>query len=377
MTNTYQQCVRCVMSNDVDTSIVFNEQGVCHHCLRYDELLTTRVFSGEDAESRLAAVVSKIKKSRKASSQYDCLIGVSGGVDSTYVAYLVKQLGLRPLAVHFDNGWNSELAVKNIEKTLQKLDIDLVTYVVDWKEFKDLQLSFLKASVPDGEIPTDHAIFALLWKTAVKHNIKYIISGMNFATESISVPNWSYGHSDWKYIKDVHKKHGSIVLKSYPHYNLAQLFYYNFIRGIRSVSILNYVDYNKDRVMKLLQDELGWVYYGGKHYESIYTRFFQGYILPEKFNIDKRYGHYSDLINARQISREQALEELKTNSYSDELKEADLAYAAKKFSLTPEQFKEILATPPSSYHDYKNSASVIANLKKLVNFLRKIGLYPK
>lgn len=377
MSEPYQQCMRCVMSNEVDTSVVFDEQGVCHHCHRYDDLLSTRIFSGTDAQQRLSALVDRIKGSKKAGSQYDCLIGVSGGVDSTYVAYLVKQLGLRPLAVHFDNGWNSELAVKNIEKVLHKLDIDLVTYVVDWKEFKDLQLSFLKASVPDGEIPTDHAIFALLWQTAVKHNIKYIISGMNFATESISVPNWSYGHSDWKYIKDVHKSHGSVALKTYPHYGLAQLFYYNFVRGIRSVSILNYVDYNKQQVMQLLQEELGWVYYGGKHYESIYTRFFQGYVLPTKFNIDKRYGHYSDLINARQISRDEALEALKSSDYSTELKEADLAYAAKKFSLTPAQFSAILATAPSSYQEYKNTAALIAKLKRLVNFMRKIGLYPK
>lgn len=373
----YQQCVRCVMSNEVDTMIHFDEKGVCHHCHRYDDLLATRVFSGAEAERRLASLTDKIKKSKKSSGQYDCLIGVSGGVDSTYVAYLVKQLGLRPLAVHFDNGWNSELAVKNIENVLQKLDIDLVTYVIDWKEFKDLQLSFLKASVPDGEIPTDHAIFALLWETATKHNIKYIISGMNFATESMSVPNWSYGHSDWKYIRSVHKVHGSVPLKNYPHFGFAKLFYYNFIRGIRSVSILNYVDYNKERVMRILQDELGWVYYGGKHYESIYTRFFQGYVLPHKFNIDKRYGHYSDLINAGQITRSQALEELQANTYSEEMKEADLAYAAKKFSLTSEQFREILAKPPTNYESFKNSARFVAKLKKLVNFLRKLGLYPK
>lgn len=372
-----QQCTRCVMSNEVDMLIRFDEHGVCHHCHRYDELLATRVFSGTEAESRLAELTAKIKKSKKSNSHYDCLIGVSGGVDSTYVAYLVKQLGLRPLAVHFDNGWNSELAVKNIEKVLRKLDIDLVTYVVDWKEFRDLQLSFLKASVPDGEIPTDHAIFALLWETAAKHKIKYIISGMNFATESISVPNWSYGHSDWKYIKDVHRVHGSVPLKSYPHFGFVKLFYYNFIRGIRNVSVLNYVDYNKERVMRTLQDELGWVYYGGKHYESIYTRFFQGYILPSKFNIDKRYGHCSDLINARQLTREQALEELSVNSYSEEMKEADLAYAAKKFSLTVEQFREILARPPSNYGSYKNSARFVARLKTFVNFLRGVGLYPK
>lgn len=377
LASVHQQCVRCVMSNDVDPMICFDHEGVCHHCHRYDELLSTRVFSGAEAERRLAELTSKIKKSRRASSAYDCLIGVSGGVDSTYVAYLVKQLGLRPLAVHFDNGWNSELAVKNIENVLQTLEVDLVTYVVDWKEFRDLQLSFLKASVPDGEIPTDHAIFALLWQTAAKYKIKYIVSGMNFTTESISVPNWSYGHSDWRYIKSVHKAHGTVPLKSYPHYGFLKLFYYNFIRGIRSVSILNYTDYNKARVMSLLQDELGWVYYGGKHYESIYTRLFQGYILPNKFNIDKRYGHLSDLINAKQITREAALEELKEDSYSDEMKRSDMAYATKKFSLSADQFSEILARPRSSYESYKNSARLVAALKKFVNFLRRTGLYPK
>ncbi|MDW9405651.1 N-acetyl sugar amidotransferase, partial [Pseudomonas soli] len=342
-----QQCTRCVMSNEVDVLIRFDEHGVCHHCHRYDELLATRVFSGMEADRRLADLTEKIKKSRKSNSQYDCLIGVSGGVDSTYVAYLVKQLGLRPLAVHFDNGWNSELAVNNIEKVLRKLDIDLVTYVVDWKEFRDLQLSFLKASVPDGEIPTDHAIFALLWETAAKHKIKYIISGMNFATESISVPNWSYGHSDWKYIKDVHRVHGSVPLKSYPHFGFIKLFYYNFIRGIRNVSVLNYVDYNKERVMRTLQDELGWVYYGGKHYESIYTRFFQGYILPSKFNIDKRYGHCSVLIIARQLSRVLPFVEFRVNSYSEYMKVSHLAYSPLKFSLTVERFWEILSRSPS------------------------------
>jgi len=372
----HRYCSRCIMNNDVDKSIEFNEQGICNHCLRYDELLSSRVFKGQEASNELAKLVSKIKKTGEG-KEYDCIVGVSGGVDSTYVAYLTKQLGLRPLAIHFDNGWNSELAVKNIERVLKKLNIDLVTYVIDWDEFKDLQLSFLKASTPDGEIPTDHAIYALLWREAIKHNIKHIISGMNFTTESISVPDWSYGHSDWRYIKSVHKQFGSVKLKTYPHYNFLYLFYVNFIRRVRSVSILNYVDYNKDEVMALLQDKLGWVYYGGKHHESIYTRFYQGYILPKKFNVDKRYGHLSDLINAGQIEKEQALQEVKEEPYPVELQKQDIEYVGKKLGLSESEFSNIMQSKVKSYRDYPNSYEFVQFLRKLVNKLRHVGFYPK
>ena len=188
-----------------------------------------------------------------------------------------------------------------------------------------------------------------------RHGIKYIISGMNFTTESISVPDWSYGHSDWRYIKNVHKKYGAVRLKTYPHYNFIYLFYVNFIRRVRTVSILNYIDYNKEAVMRLLQDELGWVYYGGKHYESVYTRFYQGYILPTKFGVDKRYGHLSDLINAGQLSREQALLELAKPAYEEGMLKQDKAYVIKKLSLSGDQFNEIMNAPIKSFRDYKNS----------------------
>ncbi|MGB3724201.1 MAG: N-acetyl sugar amidotransferase [Glaciecola sp.] len=375
MTNI-KYCTRCIMNDDADPSISFNEDGICNHCIRYDELINTRVFSGEEGKSELNKIVNKIKLAGK-NKEYDCLIGVSGGVDSTYVAYLSKKLGLRPLAIHFDNGWNSELAVKNIEKTLKLLDIDLMTYVINWNEFRDLQLSFLKASTPDGEIPTDHAIQSLLWQEASKHKIKYVISGMNFTTESISVPNWSYGHSDWKYIKSVHRKFGSQKLKTYPHYSFAYLFYANFIKGIRTVSILNYIDYNKEKVMEILQDELNWIYYGGKHYESIYTRFFQGYILPTKFNIDKRYGHLSDLINAGQISRDDALKEIKQPAYPEEFKSKDMTYVCKKFKISEAEFETLLSAPVKSFKDYPNSYDFVQFLRRTVNKLRSLGLYPK
>jgi hypothetical protein len=299
-------------------------------------------------------------------------------VDSTYVAYLTKQLGLRPLAVHFDNGWNSELAVSNIEKTLEKVGIDLYTYVMDWTTFRDLQLSFLLASTPDGEIPTDHAINALLWQEANKRNIKYIINGMNFATESAAVLSWAYGHSDWKYIRSVNRIFGkNRRLKGYPHFSLLDLFYYSVVKGIRVVSILNYVDYNKNEVMDILQNKLGWVYYGGKHYESIYTRFYQAYVLPVKFGIDKRICHLSDLVNSKQLGREEALESLKTKDYSADMLKEDLAYVIKKFELTPEKFEAIMNSPIKSFRDYPNDYKLVMRIKSYLNKLRKLNLMPR
>lgn len=373
---TYEECSRCVMSTRWDKSIFFNENGLCNHCLRYDELVGSRTFSEAEGAKKLQELVNKIKKSGK-KKKYDCIIGVSGGVDSTYVAYLAKKLGLRPLAVHFDNGWNSNLAVENIEKTLSLLDIDLDTHVVDWDEFKDLQLSFLKASVPDGEIPTDHGIDALLWQKATQHGIKYILSGMNFATEAVSVPDWAYGHSDWRYIKGIHKKFGTGKLSNFPHFNFIKLMYINIIKGVRIVSPLNYINFNKAESMKILEDELSWKYYGGKHYESIYTRFFQGYVLPKKFDIDKRAGHLSDLINSGQISKGNALDELKSSGYDDELLREDLDYVLKKFELSSNEWDEIMTAPIKNFRDYKNSYNFVQFLRKSVNILRGFGLYPK
>ena len=371
----YIICKKCIMDSS-DPEIILDEEGVCNHCKRYEIELPKRVFSGERAKIDLEKIVSKIRQDGK-NNVYDCIVGVSGGVDSTYVAYLTKQLGLRPLAIHFDNGWNSELAVANIEKTLTKLGIDLYTFVINWDEFKDLQKSFLKASTPDGEIPTDHAINALLFKEATKHNIKYIISGMNFATESMAVKSWAYGHSDWTYIKDIHSKFGAKKLKQYPHFTILSLFYYTFIKKIKVVSILNYIEYNKEEVMKKIVDELDWVYYGGKHYESVYTRFYQGYFLPKKFNIDKRRGHLSDLIKSGQLKREEAIEEMKVNNYLGSLLTQDLQFVKKKLELNDDEFQAILEAKPKSFRDYKNIEHYIVKLKKIVNLLRSKGYYTK
>jgi N-acetyl sugar amidotransferase len=372
----YQACTRCIMDTVADRTISFDSAGLCHHCLRYDELVDGRRLRGEHGRQALQLLVDKIKAAGRG-REYDCLIGVSGGVDSTYVAWLVKQHGLRPLAVHFDNGWNSELATKNVERVLRNLGIDLHTHVVDWDEFRDLQLSFLKGSTPDGEIPTDHAIGALLWKEAARRGIRHIISGMNFATESISVPDWSYGHSDRRYILDVHRRFGSVKLKTYPRFSLAYLFYANIVRRVRIVSILNYADYDKEQAMQLLRTQLGWKDYGGKHHESIYTRFYQGYILPRKFGIDKRYGHLSDLINAGQVTRAQALAEMARPPYAEDLQQQDLAYVTKKLRLSPQQFEDIMRAPVKTFRDYRNLYGVVQLLRNSVNYLRKHRLYPR
>lgn len=359
-----------------DKDIIFDDHGVCNHCHSYTERLASRLYSEEDRDDKLKQLVTNIKSSGK-NKEYDCIIGVSGGVDSTYVAYLTKKLGLRPLAIHFDNGWNSELAVSNIEKILNKLEIDLYTYVIDWEEFRDLQKSFLYASTTDGEIPTDHAINSLLFRQASKRNIKYIINGMNFATESISVKSWSYGHADWTYIKDVHKTFGKVKLRHFPFYNMSLLFYWTFVKRIKVISILNYIDFKKEEVMEFIQKEFGWVYYGGKHYESVYTRFFQGYILPVKFGVDKRKGHLSDLIYSGQITREEALEELKKEIYPPGLLSQDMDFVKKKFSFSDQEFDKIMKSPVRSFREYKNIENKVIRLKKFVNYLRLKGLYSK
>ncbi len=371
-----RECRRCIMNSAADPDIEIDSEGICNHCRRYEDLLPIRVIKGAEGEAALARIVEAIK-ARGRGREYDCLIGVSGGVDSTYVAYLTKKLGLRPLAVHLDNGWNSELAVKNIERTMESLEIDLYTEVLDWEEFRDLQLSFLKASTTDMEIPTDHAILAVLWRQAAKHDIKYIISGMNFATESTFVKSWVYGHWDWPYIKDVQRRFSKRKLKTFPHFSYPYLFYIHVLRAIRSVSILNYVDYDKPAVMKILEEELGWQYYGGKHYESVYTRFMQGYILPEKFGVDKRYGHLSDVVRSGKMTREEALEEIGKPAYPPELFAKDYAFVLKKFGMSDNQFKSIMGEAVKSYRDYKNTEWMARVLREGITLARRIGLYPR
>jgi N-acetyl sugar amidotransferase len=346
----YRQCVRCVLDT-TDSEIQFDAAGVCNHCRAYFAQAERELIPEARRADALAAIVDRIRKAGRG-RDYDCIVGVSGGVDSTYTTYVASKLGLRPLAVHLDNGWNSEQAVRNIERTLAALKIDLYTHVLDWDEFRDLQVAFLRASTPDGEIPTDHAIAALLYGTAARQGVRYIIDGRNLATEGILPPSWSRGHGDWKYIRSVQARFGTRRLRSFPHFGIAELAYYTLVRRLKTVSPLNYVSYVKADVMQLIRRELGWEYYGGKHYESVYTRFFQGYILPVKFGIDKRKAHLSTLICSGQITREHALKELTAPIYPAGLLEQDKRFALKKLELTESDFAAIMAAPPRTFWDY-------------------------
>ena len=334
---------------------------------------------GKNYKINFQNIISKIKKSGE-NKEYDCIAGVSGGVDSTYVAYLLASNGIKPLLVHFDNGWNSELAVSNIEKMVQKLKLDLYTNVMDWEAFKEVQVSFLKSSTTDCEIPTDHAINATLLNLANKFKVRYIINGMNFATEGMSVPAWSYGHSDWRYIKDVMLKNGAkkSSIKKLPHFSLFKLAYSLLIKRIKIVSILNYIHFDKEEVLKTIIKELDYRPYAQKHYESIYTRFFQGYFLIEKFSIDKRRGQYSDLIRSKQITRENALEMISKPAYeSNNQLENDKDFVTKKLGLTKNELNRILKQKNKSYKDYRNQKQLIYYMKSIYNILRKIGIQPK
>lgn len=353
-----------------DPEITFDANGVCNHCRHYDESVRRHVFSGEEGKRAVTKLVERIKQDG-IGKDYDCVIGVSGGVDSTYTAWWVKELGLRPLAVHLDNGWDSELAVSNIYYTLNTLNIDLHTHVIDWEEFKDLQLSFLKASTPDSEIPSDHAIAALMYETAVRIGVKYVIAGCNIRTESHLPTAWSQGHWDWKYIMNLQKRFGNTALKTYPYMNL--LNYFRYRATIKWVNILNYLDYVKKDAMQVIEQKLGWKYYGGKHYESIYTRFYQGYILPQKFGYDKRRTHLSSLICSSEISREKALAELKEDTYPLDLQEADKDYVIKKFGLSAEEFEAIMNLPRRTYWDYPSAGQLYRWIVKARNNIRSFS----
>lgn len=361
-----------------------DKNGNCNYCNSYFEE-KERILIGdkENYKESLDKLINKIKKNGER-KKYDCIIGVSGGVDSTYIAYYTKHLGLRPLAVHLDNGWDSELAVSNIEKTLRTLNIDLYTYVINWNEFKDLQLSFLKASIPGMEIPSDHAIFAVLNKIALKYKVKYIINGSNFRMEKIMAPNWSemVGQMDWKLIKNIHKEFGHVKLKTYPHFTRFQWYFSRLIQRKQVINLLNHIPFSKEKAMKEIQEKLGWVYYGGKHYESIYTRFTQAYIQPLKFDIDKRKAHLSNLICMGELTRQEALYLLEKDAYSDvKMMNNDIEYFKKKLNLSNSDFDEIMNANIKSYKDYhgyfNNRIYIWVDSIALTfhNFLKKSSYY--
>jgi N-acetyl sugar amidotransferase len=336
-----------------DPQITFSEQGHCNHCTDYFERIARLTYQGERSDRQLATIVEKIRRAGKG-REYDCVIGVSGGIDSCYAAHVVKSVGLRPLAVHMDNGWNSDTAVKNIKNAAKALGIDYQSYVLDWEEFRDLQLAFLRASVPEIETPTDMAIPAALHRIAARHGVKYIISGGNYATEGILPAAWHYDGKDLLFLKAIHKRFGSRRLATFPTFGYRDEIYFKMVRGIQIIYLLNYVPYSKAQAMRVLQDELGWQDYGGKHYESRITGFVHSFILPTKFGIDYRRATLSTQICAGEVTREDALRILETPPFSPEQASREMEYIAKKFEISISELQEILSSPTKTHHDYPN-----------------------
>jgi N-acetyl sugar amidotransferase len=340
------------MDTNGDPDIRFDAAGICNYCKRYDLLSSQRIFSGDAGRKKLDEVVSRIKAAKKSGATYDCILGVSGGVDSTYTAVLLKELGLNPLLVHLDNGWNSETAVRNIASMAQKLDFDLFTHVVNWEEFRDIQLSFVKASVVDIELVSDYAIVACLYNTAYRKKIPFIISGHNYATEAIMPASWIHEKGDLRNLLSIHKRFGKMKIKTFPVLSYFRKAFYVQRKKIKVIPILNYVDYHKDQAKKIMKERLDWQDYGLKHGESVFTRFYQNYMLPEKFNIDKRKAHLSSLICSGQMSREQALAEMQKPLYEPNALRQDKEYVIKKFGMTEKEFADIMKMPVRKHLDY-------------------------
>lgn len=355
----YQVCTNCVMDT-TDSMITFDERGFCDHCNNYYNNILPNWHPDETGQKKLEAIAKQIKQECK-DKPYDCIIGISGGVDSSYLLYYAKEvLNLRPLAFSCDTGWTLNVAVENIEKIVRGLGVDLYTEIVDWNEMKDLQLAYFKAQVPYQDTPQDHVIFAALYNYAAKQGIKYVLTGANYSTECVREPNeWVYVN-DVTQLRDIHKRFGTRPLKTLP---LCGMFkyrlYYRYFKGMKIVQPLNMIPYNKEKAMSLMEEKFGWQRYTNKHFESIFTRFYEGYWLVKKFGYDKRKCHFSSLILTGQLSREEALKKLAELPYDEKLALQDLEYVAKKLGLTKEEFIEMMNGENKTFRDYKSDNFLI------------------
>ncbi len=347
----YQQCNVTVMDNIADPDIFFDANGVSNYALQYKELASIEIPPEHKRVGMLEQLIDSVKKAGK-NRTYDCITGVSGGIDSSYLIYKAKEWGLRPLIVHFDNGWNTEIAVNNIKKIIEKTGFDLFTIVVDWLEFRDLQLSFIKAGVIDLEVPTDHAIASTWYKLAGKYGVTTILSGGNIATEAILPSSWIYNKTDSVSLLNIHKQFGQKSLKTYPIFGFKEKYLIGYLGNIEVIKPLNLIDYNKEQAKDIIKSEFGWVDYGGKHYESFYTKFYQAYILPRRFKVDKRKPHLSNLILSGQITRQDALDELKVPLYSTQDLEKDKEFFLKKLGITNDEFEMYMALPRLSHQSF-------------------------
>ena len=355
----YQICSNCVMDS-TDSKISFDERGVCDHCQTFYEKILPNWDTSEKGEEKLIKILDQIKKEGK-NKDFDCIMGMSGGIDSSYLLYLMKEkFNLRPLVFHVDAGWNSQIAVNNIEKLIDGLGLDLYTEVIDWEEMKDLQLSFFKSGVSHIDTPQDHAFFATMYNFASKHKIKYILTGANYSTECIRNPlEWMYFQSDSIQLKDIHKRFGNKPLNNYPITNILwHKIYLPYIKGIKVVKPLDYVPYHKESAMQLLVDKFGYQKYPQKHFESRFTRFYESYWLPKRFGYDTRKVQYSSLILTKQMTRDEALKKLDNLPYNQSNIKNDFEYIANKLDISLEELQSYMDMPKKTYNEYKSQESI-------------------
>jgi N-acetyl sugar amidotransferase len=352
-----------------DPAITFDDAGVCNHCRQFETVQRPRWLSGPEGEMRLNEIVTQIRK-RNAHTEYDCVLGLSGGVDSSYLAIKAKDLGLRPLVVHVDAGWNSELAVQNIERLVKALGFDLHTIVIDWEEIRDLQTAFLRAGVPNQDIPQDHAFFAALYRFAVKHRVHWVLSGANLASESILPAAWGFNAMDSRHLRAIHRQFGTRPLGTFPLVGFWDTyFFFPYVHRMRVLKPLDYLPYDKRAAKQLLIAQYGWRDYGAKHYESTWTKFFQGYYLPTRFGYDKRLAHLSSLIVAGQLTRDDALAEMQRERYPAEELRRDRTFVLKKLGLSETEFEQFLHAPIIPHERYPSNQRLQARLRALTQFL--------
>lgn len=368
---TSQTCTRCVMDTS-DPEIEFDGDGVCNHCHQFDNETVKRWYPNAEGKQKLDEVFAAIRQEGRG-KEYDCIIGLSGGVDSSYLALVMKDYGLRPLVVHVDGGWNSELAVHNIEQILKYCNYELFTHVVDWEDMRDLQLAYIKAGVANQDVPQDHAFFATLYHFAVKNNIRYVISGGNIATESVFPSSWHHAAMDAINLHAIHKSFGNKKLTHYKTISFIEYyFYFPLIKKMKTVRPLNYMPYNKQEALQKLITTIGYKEYGRKHGESRFTKFFQNYYLPIKFGIDKRRIHLSSMILSGQMTREEAVTELAKPLYDAIELADDMGYVAKKLGISLEQLEELVKEPGRSYSEFSNWDASYKLLKAIQSFGEKL-----
>jgi N-acetyl sugar amidotransferase len=370
MNRPAQVCTRCVMDT-TDAAIQFDDAGVCDHCLTFDAQVKPNWHTDEAGRAELATIVDDIRRAG-AGHDFDCIIGMSGGFDSSYLTYLAKEeLGLRPLLFHVDAGWNTQIAVNNIERMVDGLGLDLYTEVIDWEEMKDLQLAFFKSGVPHIDTPQDHAFFATMYKFAMRHGVKHILTGANYSTECVRNPlEWMYYQSDSVQLRDIHRKFGTRPLRTYPTTSILwHKIWLPYVKGIKVIRPLNSIPYIKEDVKSLLVDRFGWQPYPQKHFESRFTRFYESYWLPTRFSFDVRKVQFSSLILTGQMSREEALERLQEPPYDEATIGAEIEFVANKLGIEIAELMRYMDLPRRTFRDFKSQSGIYDMGARAMRFL--------